>query len=145
MNIIKKYISRIKKKDCCLNCVYYNKCLGGCMHPVGNTNFDTINIIGTTPLYYKCSKYEKSDNTYLFDTHVNKLIIDWVKDATCNYKYKSSNVMYNINRKHKKITIMTNIPGLMIGRRGVLRNKYNEIFEYYGYKVILLESIYYLH
>ena len=139
MNIIKKCISRIKKKDCCLNCVYYNKCQGGCMHPTDDTNFDIINIIDTTtPLYYKCNKYKKSDNTHLFDTYINKLIIDWVKDA--DSKYKSNNVMYAINRKHKKITIITNIPGFMIGRRGVLRNKYNEIFEYYGYKVILLEG-----
>ena len=141
MNIIKKCISRIKKKDCCLNCLYFQKYLGECIYPDINDD-DKSNIIGIDPLYYKCSKHIKSNNTYLFDSHINKLMSDWVKDATCNYKYKYSNVMYNINRKHKKITIMTNIPGLMIGRRGVLRNKYNEIFEYYGYKVILLESIY---
>lgn len=140
MNIIKKYISRIKKKDCCLNCLYYDKCQGECIHPVNDSKIDISNIIGTSPLYYKCDKYRKSKNTHLFDSHINKLISDWVKDATCNSKYKYSNVMYNINRKHKKITIMTNIPGLMIGRKGVLRNKYNEIFEYYGYKVILLEG-----
>ena len=109
MNIIKKYISRIKKKDCCLNCLYYDKCQGECIHPVNDSKIDISNIIGTSPLYYKCDKYRKSKNTHLFDSHINKLISDWVKDATCNSKYKYSNVMYNINRKHKKITIMTNI------------------------------------
>ena len=90
-NIIKKCISHIKKKDCCLNCVYFQKCSGECVYPDLNDDgkFDISNIIGTDPLYYKCNKHKKSNNSgHLFDSYINKLISDWVKDATGNGKYK---------------------------------------------------------
>ena len=64
---------------------------------------------------------------------IEKLIQDWCNK--CNVV-----CMTRLNYKDKIINIITNRPGIMIGYKGNLINKYREKIKEYGWEIDIMEA-----
>ena len=64
---------------------------------------------------------------------IEKLIQDWCNEC-------STVCMTKTDYDKKIITIITNHPGIMIGYKGKLVNKYREKFKEYGWDINIIEA-----
>lgn len=65
--------------------------------------------------------------------NIDKIIQDWCNE--CN-----TICMTNTDYDKKTVTIITNRPGIMIGYKGNLVNKYKEKINEYGWKINIIEA-----
>lgn len=65
--------------------------------------------------------------------NIDKIIQDWCNEC-------SIICMTNTDYNKKTVTIITNRPGIMIGYKGNLVNKYKEKIKEYGWKINIIEA-----
>ena len=70
-----------------------------------------------------CQKGEAVCAYYFIDT-ILKIVSDWKKEAGVK-----TPVLYKFDRKRNKMVLYTTRPGFMIGRAGVLYNKYEALLK----------------
>lgn len=65
--------------------------------------------------------------------NIDKIIQDWCNEC-------STICMTKTDYDKKTVTIITNRPGIMIGYKGNLVNKYKEEIKEYGWKINIIEA-----